>query len=86
MSPLERIPIVVPAQDWGQSPVQIVHWLVEPGETVEAAEILAEVGQPGIVGDLHAGAAGVISELFYSAGATVTADSVLGWITPWETR
>jgi pyruvate/2-oxoglutarate dehydrogenase complex dihydrolipoamide acyltransferase (E2) component len=76
----DRQPIVVAPEEWGPEPVRLIHWLVDPGETIDAGEVLAEIGRPGIVGDLRARRSGRVAELSRIDGESVLPGAVLGWI------
>lgn len=75
-----RRPILISPAEWGTEPVRLIHWLVVPGEDVEEGEVLAEVGRPGIVGDVRASDAGRIAELCQIEADGVLPGAVLGWI------
>lgn len=75
-----RRPIVIFPADWGNEPVRLIHWLVVPGEDVTDGEVLAEVGRPGIVGDIRASATGRIAELCQIEADGVLPGTILGWI------
>lgn len=77
-----RRPIAISPQEWGDDPVRLIHWLVVPGEAVEAGEVLAEVGRPGIIGDVRAACAGRVLELCQVEADNVHPGAVLGWLEP----
>uniref|UniRef100_A0A7C2NUX7 Lipoyl-binding domain-containing protein n=1 Tax=Schlesneria paludicola TaxID=360056 RepID=A0A7C2NUX7_9PLAN len=77
-----RRPIIVAPEDWGQEPVRLMHWLVDLGESVDVGDVLAEIGRPGIIGDVRATEAGHIAELSQAEGASILPGMVLGWIEP----
>ena len=78
---MSRQPILLDRQMWGTTPVQLLAWLVEPGESVTAGEPLAELSQPGIVGYLIAPCDGILhGPLFH--GGDIDPNSTLGWIEP----
>jgi pyruvate/2-oxoglutarate dehydrogenase complex dihydrolipoamide acyltransferase (E2) component len=75
-----RRPIVISPIEWGAEPVRLIHWLVVPGEEVAEGEILAEVGRPGIIGDIRASYSGRVSELCQIEADGVLPGAVLGWL------
>jgi len=75
-----RVPIVISPVEWGADPVRLIHWLVVPGEDVAEGEVLAEVGRPGIIGDVRATHSGRVLELCQIEADGVLPGAVLGWI------
>lgn len=76
-----RCPITISPADWGSGPVRLIHWLVVPGEDVDAGEVLAEIGRPGIIGDVRASCSGRVDELCQLEADAVLPGAVLGWLT-----
>ncbi len=66
---------------WGTTPVRLLAWLVEPGESVTMGEPLAELAQPGIVGYLVAPCDGILHGPLSHCG-DIDPGSTLGWIEP----
>ncbi len=57
-------------------------WLVRPGERVYAGDRLAELLIPGAVVDVPAPCGGAVRTLYARPGDPVSADTVLGALTP----
>lgn len=76
------IPIQLSPRDWGTASVQIVNWLVEPGEDVLAGDLLVEVGMPGVVGDVRSPTDGRVQEICHTEGEWITTATTLGWLSP----
>lgn len=67
---------------WGMSMMEgtITDWLVQPGDTVEAGQTVAEVESSKTTNTVEAMHAGTIGKLLVEAGATVPVNTVLATI------
>ena len=83
MSTTEHLlPLILPPTVWGNHPVQLLRWLVVPGEIVATGDILLEAGLPGIVGDLRAPTDGTIQERVAADNTWITPGEIVGWLAP----
>lgn len=71
----------IPSAEWGKSPVRLLAWLVDEGETVSAGENVAELGRPGVIGYATAPCAGKVHKGTVAVSSSLVAGDVLGWIT-----
>lgn len=74
-------PILLDRSLWGTTPVRLLAWMVEPGETVTAGESLAELAQPGMVSYLVAPCDGIVQGPLFPGG-DIELNTPLGWIEP----
>jgi pyruvate/2-oxoglutarate dehydrogenase complex dihydrolipoamide acyltransferase (E2) component len=71
----------IPVAEWGKTPVRLLAWLVEEGESVSAGESIAELGRPGVIGYATAPCAGKVHKGTFAVSSSISAGDVLGWIT-----
>ena len=66
----------------GESVVEgtVVNWLKKEGETVEEFESLLEVESAKVSTEIPSPASGILLKILVSAGTTVNAETVIGWI------
>ncbi|WP_298015211.1 2-oxoglutarate dehydrogenase complex dihydrolipoyllysine-residue succinyltransferase [uncultured Castellaniella sp.] len=72
--------VLVPQLSESISEATLLNWKKQPGEAVEADEILIEVETDKVVLEVPAPAAGVLSEIVKGDGSTVTSGEVLARI------
>ena len=72
--------VLVPQLSESISEATLLTWKKQPGEAVEADEILIEVETDKVVLEVPAPASGVLSEIVKADGATVTSGEVLARI------
>ncbi|WP_253737702.1 dihydrolipoamide acetyltransferase family protein [Halohasta salina] len=77
-------PITLPELGGGATEGELVAWLVEPGETVEDDQPIAEVETEKSVVEVPAPAAGTVTERLVEAGSTVEVGAEIGRIEPGE--
>lgn len=70
----------IPEAEWGESPVRLLAWLVDEGESVTAGENVAELGRPGVIGYATAPCAGKVHKGTVAVSSSLAAGDVLGWI------
>ena len=78
----QLVPITVPEVRAGREPLLLVQWLVDPGTQVLAGDRVAELLTTGIVFQVPAPVAGVLSRIQVGMRSQVTAGDTLGWIEP----
>src|SRR5690554_5136828 len=74
------IDVLVPQLSESVSEATLLTWKKQPGEAVEADEILIEVETDKVVLEVPAPSAGVLSEIVKGDGSTVTSSEVLARI------
>lgn len=74
------IEVLVPMLSESVSEATLLDWKKQPGQAVEADEILIEVETDKVVLEVPAPASGVLSEIVKGDGSTVTSDEVLARI------
>src|SRR5690625_4681955 len=72
--------VLVPELSESISEATLLNWKKQPGEAVEADEILIEVETDKVVLEVPAPTSGVLSEIVKADGSTVTAGEVLARI------
>jgi 2-oxoglutarate dehydrogenase E2 component (dihydrolipoamide succinyltransferase) len=72
--------VLVPQLSESVSEATLLNWKKQPGEAIEADEILIEVETDKVVLEVPAPASGVLSEIVKGDGSTVTAGEVLARI------
>src|SRR5690625_1025473 len=72
--------VLVPELSESVAEATLLEWKKQPGEAVEADEILIEVETDKVVLEVPAPAAGVLSEIIKGDGSTVLAGEVLARI------
>ncbi|WP_180984194.1 biotin/lipoyl-containing protein, partial [Castellaniella caeni] len=72
--------VLVPQLSESISEATLLNWKKQPGEAVDADEILIEVETDKVVLEVPAPAAGVLAEIVKGDGATVTSGEVLARI------
>src|SRR3546814_14508274 len=72
--------VLVPQLSESVSEATLLNWKKQPGEAVEADEILIEVETDKVVLEVPAPASGVLKEIVKGDGSTVTAGEVLARI------
>src|SRR5690625_1614324 len=72
--------VLVPELSESVEEATLLEWKKQPGEAVEADEILIEVETDKVVLEVPAPAAGVLSEIIKGDGSTVLAGEVLARI------
>ncbi|MGB7484210.1 MAG: biotin/lipoyl-containing protein, partial [Castellaniella sp.] len=72
--------VLVPQLSESVSEATLLNWKKQPGEAVEADEILIEVETDKVVLEVPAPASGVLSEIVKGDGSTVTSGEVLARI------
>src|SRR5690606_140572 len=72
--------VLVPQLSESISEATLLNWKKQPGEAVQADEILIEVETDKVVLEVPAPAAGVLSEIVKADGSTVTSGEVLARI------
>src|SRR5690625_1964220 len=72
--------VLVPELSESVAEATLLEWKKQPGEAVEAGEILIEVETDKVVLEVPAPAAGVLSEIIKGDGSTVLAGEVLARI------
>lgn len=70
----------IPEAEWGESPVRLLAWLVDEGESVSSGETIAELGRPGVIGYATAPCAGKIHKGTVAVSSSLVAGDVLGWV------
>ncbi|GIX04311.1 MAG: hypothetical protein KatS3mg114_0180 [Planctomycetaceae bacterium] len=75
-----RVPLTIPDKLWSGVRISLAQWLVEPGEEVEADDLLAELFIPGMLGELRAPAAGRVLELMQPPLDGWQPGAVVGWL------
>lgn len=76
------IDVLVPQLSESVSEATLLNWKKQPGEAVEADEILIEVETDKVVLEVPAPSSGVVSEIVKGDGSTVTSGEVLARIDP----
>jgi len=86
MTETRRVAITVADLRLGNEPLRMGEWGVEPGDSVDAGEVLAELICPGLSLELPAPATGIVVELCRAPEQTVHVGDIVGWIetTPTE--
>src|SRR3546814_11473172 len=72
--------VLVPQLSESVSEATLLNWKKQPGEAIEADEILIEVETDKVVLEVPAPASGVLKEIVKGDGSTVTAGEVLARI------
>src|SRR5690606_34865116 len=72
--------VLVPQLSESVSEATLLNWKKQPGEAVEADEILIEVETDKVVLEVPAPASGVLTEILQGDGSTVTSGDVLARI------
>ncbi|KAB0613834.1 biotin/lipoyl-containing protein, partial [Castellaniella defragrans] len=72
--------VLVPQLSESVSEATLLNWKKQPGEAVQADEILIEVETDKVVLEVPAPASGVLSEIVKGDGSTVTSGEVLARI------
>ncbi|MGB6105931.1 MAG: biotin/lipoyl-containing protein, partial [Pusillimonas sp.] len=72
--------VLVPQLSESVSEATLLNWKKQPGEAVEADEILIEVETDKVVLEVPAPSAGVLKEIVKGDGSTVTSGEVLARI------
>lgn len=78
----QQVPITVPEVGTGGERLLLVQWLVDPGTHVLAGDRVAELLTAGIVFQVPAPVAGVLSRIQVGMRSQVNEGEVLGWIDP----
>ncbi len=75
-----RTPVRVPLMAALAERLQLTAWFVSVGESVEAGDVVCEIGVPGIVVSVHAPASGRLLQRGVAIGEAIEPHAVLGWI------
>lgn len=78
----QQVPITVPEVGAIGERLLLVQWLVDPETHVLAGDRVAELLTAGIVFQVPAPAAGVLSRIEVGMRTQVSAGDILGWIEP----
>ena len=78
----EMLDVVVPQLSESVAEAKLLPWKKQPGEAVQADEILVDIETDKVVLEVPAPAAGVLADIIQPAGATVTAGQVIAHIDP----
>jgi pyruvate/2-oxoglutarate dehydrogenase complex dihydrolipoamide acyltransferase (E2) component len=78
----QLVPIAVPEVRAGRDPLLLVQWLVDPQTHVLAGDRIAEILTAGIVFQVPAPVAGVLSRIQVGMRTQVSVGDILGWIDP----
>lgn len=74
------VEVKVPQLSESVAEAKLLPWKKQPGEAVQAGEILVEIETDKVVLEVPAPAAGVLAEILQPSGATVTAEQVLAML------
>jgi pyruvate/2-oxoglutarate dehydrogenase complex dihydrolipoamide acyltransferase (E2) component len=76
------VPIRLPELGAETHSVCVSSWFVEPGESIAAGEVIAEVLLGGVTFDIAAPGAGRLERIEKQVDASVQPGDILGWIEP----
>ncbi|MGQ9863399.1 MAG: dihydrolipoamide acetyltransferase family protein [Bacteroidia bacterium] len=79
-----KVEVVMPKMGESIIEAKILRWLKKPGELVQADESLLEIATDKVDSEVPSPAQGVLAEIFFPEGATVSVGTVIATITSQE--